>query len=82
VLVKDRGVDTREQVLNVLIAYWCYEPSKLMYPCNHLAETSLPYSKADAREGDEVTQDDSWVSLSSIVKTSLGCRGIFHPRGD
>jgi hypothetical protein len=30
VSVKDREVGTREQVLNVLITYWYYEPSKLM----------------------------------------------------
>jgi hypothetical protein len=28
VSVKDRSVGPREQVLNVLIAYWCYGPSK------------------------------------------------------
>jgi hypothetical protein len=32
--------------------------------------------------GNEVTQDDGWVSLSSVVKTSPGCRGLFHHRGD
>jgi uncharacterized membrane protein YqaE (UPF0057 family) len=30
VSVKDRGVGTREQVLNVLILCWCYDPSKSM----------------------------------------------------
>jgi hypothetical protein len=29
-VVKDRDVDTREQVLNVLITYWRYEPNKPM----------------------------------------------------
>jgi hypothetical protein len=29
-----------------------YGPSKLMWLCNHLAETSLPYSKAVVREGE------------------------------
>jgi hypothetical protein len=28
--IKDRGVATREQVLNVLITCWRYEPNKLM----------------------------------------------------
>jgi hypothetical protein len=28
VLVKDRWIDPREQVLNVPITYWCYGPSK------------------------------------------------------
>jgi hypothetical protein len=50
VSVKDQWVGPRKQVLNVTIACWCYEPSKLMYMCNHLAESSLSYSKAVMRE--------------------------------
>jgi hypothetical protein len=30
VSVKDRGVGTRDKVLNVPIVCWCYGPSKLM----------------------------------------------------
>jgi hypothetical protein len=54
----------------------------MMYLCNHLAETSLPYSKAIVREGNEVTQDNGRTSLSLIAKTSPGCRGLFRPGGD
>jgi hypothetical protein len=32
--------------------------------------------------GNEVTQDDGRASLSSVTKTSPGCRGLFHPRGN
>jgi hypothetical protein len=28
------------------------------------------------REGNEVTQDDGWASLSSVAKSSPGCRGF------
>jgi hypothetical protein len=29
-----------------------------------------------------VTQDDVQASLCLVTKTSPGCRGLFHPRGD
>jgi hypothetical protein len=32
--------------------------------------------------GNEVTQDDGWASLSSIVKTSPRCRGLFRHHRD
>jgi hypothetical protein len=81
VLVKDQWVGLCEQVLNVSSAYWCYGPSKLKL-CNHLVETSLPYSKAVVREKEEVIQGDDRASLSLIDKISFGCRGIFHSCGD
>jgi hypothetical protein len=38
--------------------------------------------KLAAALGNEVTQDDGRASLSSVAKTSPGCRGLFHPCGD
>jgi hypothetical protein len=29
-----------------------------------------------------MTQDDGRASVSLVTKTSFGCRGLFHPRGD
>jgi hypothetical protein len=33
------------------------------------------------RRRNEATQDDGWASLSLVVKTSFGCRGLFQLRG-
>jgi hypothetical protein len=53
--------------------------------CSYVTTWSKPLSptpRLSWGRGNEVTQYDGRVSLSLVIKISLGCRGVFRPRGD
>jgi hypothetical protein len=52
VSIKDRWVAPPRASIERTDHMLVYGPNKLMQLCNHLAKTSLPYSKAVAREGE------------------------------
>jgi hypothetical protein len=69
--------------------YWMYQShAGDMSPvswCSYVTtwpKPLFPTPRLSWESGDEVTQSNGWASLSLIVKTSPGCRGLFHHRGD
>jgi hypothetical protein len=82
VLINNRWIDPRKQVLNVPIAYWYMSPvSRCSYVTTwpkHLSHTS----RLSRGRKNEVIQDDGQTSLFFIAKISFRCRGMFQPRED
>jgi hypothetical protein len=79
----------RTDGLTLMSKYWTYrshvDDMSLVSWCSYVTtwlKSLSPTPRLLWGRKNEVTQGDGWASLSSVAKTSSGCRGLFQSCGD